>query len=120
MVFFCPVRSDRTGNEWTKPFAARNALFIPAGLPPMSAKGRSAPLGRKIDGGETMAELGVTNLAVTRGLDHGPSVGIGEQRLEHEGVQAMAAATGMIGAEDGRAGKGEVADRVEGLVAHEL
>ena len=40
--------------------------------------------------------------------------------LSTSAVQPMAAATGTEGAEDGRAGKRQVADRVERLVAHEL
>jgi hypothetical protein len=55
-----------------------------------------------------VAELGVTNLAITRGFDHGPSIRIGKQRLEHERVQAMAAATGMEGTENGSAGARQV------------
>jgi hypothetical protein len=37
-----------------------------------------APLGGEIRGRETVAELGMANLAVTRGFDHGPGLGIGE------------------------------------------
>src|SRR5262245_43225480 len=62
----------------------------------------------------------MTNLAVTWGFDHGPSVSVGEHGLEHQRVQSMAAALRAIGAKDRRAGKCEVADRVERLVAHEL
>ena len=40
-----------------------------------------APLGGEIRGRETVAELGMTDLAVTRGLDHGPGVRIREQGL---------------------------------------
>src|SRR4029079_10070422 len=67
-----------------------------------------------------MAELGMTNLAVTRGFDHGPGLGIGEQSLEHQRVQAMATAMGAIGAEDRSACQSEIANRVKRLVAHEF
>src|SRR3954469_17703459 len=62
----------------------------------------------------------MTDLAVTRSLDHGPSIEIGEQGLQHQPVQPMAAAIRAEGAEDGRAGESQIADRVERLVAHEL
>ncbi len=80
----------------------------------------SAPLGGEIRGRKTVAELGMTNLAAARGFDHGPGLGIGEQRLQHEHVEAMATAARAEGAEDGRAGQREVADGIERLVAHEL
>src|SRR5262245_51928453 len=79
-----------------------------------------APLGGEIRCRETVAELGMANLAVTRGFDHGPGLGIGKQRLEHQRVQAMAAAIGAEGAEDGRAGESKIADRIERLVPHEF
>src|SRR5690242_317383 len=119
MVFFCPILSDPPGASGQDPSRRENALHS-CRATAKSAKGRSAPLCREIGCGETVAELGVTNLAITRGFDHGPSVGIGEHGLEHERVQAVAAATRMEGAENGRARKGEVADRIERLVAHEL
>ena len=60
-----------------------------------------------------MAELGMTNLAVARGFDHGPGLGIGEQGLEHQRIEPMAAAMGAVGAEDRSAGQSKVADRIE-------
>src|SRR4029450_13759188 len=46
-----------------------------------------APLGGEIGGRETVAELGMANLAVTRGFDHGPGLGIGEQGLGHQRIE---------------------------------
>src|SRR4029079_10230169 len=62
----------------------------------------------------------MTDLAVTRSIDHGPSIRIGEQGLQHQRAQPMAAAIGAARAEDGRAGKRQIVSRVERLVAHEL
>ena len=59
-----------------------------------SEASRLAPLGSEIRGRKAVAELGMTDLAVTRSLDHGPSIGIGEQGLQHQRVQPMAAAIG--------------------------
>src|SRR4029079_5822662 len=86
----------------------------------MPDKGRLAPLGGEIRGRETMAELGMTNLAITRGFDHGPGFGIGEQGLEHQGIQPMAPTMGAVRAENRGTGKSKVADRVERFVTHEL
>ena len=55
----------------------------------------------------------MADLAVTRGFDHGPSVRVGEQRLEHEGIQPMSAPAGAEGAENRRAGQSEIADRID-------
>ena len=80
-----------------------------------------APLSCEIRCRQAVAELGVTNLTERPGsFDQRPGVGIGKQRLKHEAIQAMAASTGAIGAEDGRTGKREIADRIERFVAHEL
>ena len=40
--------------------------------------------------------------------------------MEHLGVEAMAAAIGAVKPEDRRAGEGEIANRIERLVPHEL
>jgi len=80
-----------------------------------------APFGREIRSRKAVAELGVANLAERpRGFNERPGVGICEQRLEDEAVQTVTAATGPIGPEDGCAGKREIADGIERLVAHEL
>src|SRR5262245_63373094 len=110
MVFFCPVmgRGSLTipvfcgirswpGSE-PRPASSQENRFGLSGLSFLLA-----PLGGEIRCRETVAELGMANLAVTRGFDHGPGFGIGKQRLEHQRVQAMAAAIGAEGAEDGGA-----------------
>src|SRR5581483_12300061 len=118
MVFFCPAARPPSHLRAT-PLAARNARFDLSGYS-KGARRASAPLGREIDRRQTVAELGMTNLAVTRRFDHGPGVGVVEQGLEHKRVQAMAAAARVERTEDGGARKREVADRIERLVAHEL
>src|SRR5262245_55399106 len=127
MVFFCPVmgRGSLTipvfcgirswpGSE-PRPASSQENRFGLSGLSFLLA-----PLGGETRCRETVAELGMANLAVTRGFDHGPGLGIGKQRLEHQRVQAMAAAIGAEGAEDGRAGESKIADRIERLVPHEF
>ena len=80
-----------------------------------------APLGGEIRSSQAVAELGVANLAERpRSFDQRPGLGIGEQRLQHEAVEAVAAAAGPVGAEDRRASKGQVANSIERLVANEL
>src|SRR5262245_61472502 len=126
MVFFCPVmgRGSLTIpvfcgiRSWpgSEPRPARQAKRF--GLSGLSFL--LAPLGGEIRCRETVAELGMANLAVTRGFDPGPGLGIGKQRLEHQRAQAMAAAIGAEGAEDGRAGESKIADRIERLVPHEF
>src|ERR1700736_633603 len=53
-------------------------------------------------------------------LDIAPRLPVREQRLEGEHVEAMAAAIGLVAAENRGAGKADIADRVERLVAHEF
>jgi hypothetical protein len=80
-----------------------------------------APLGGEVDGGEPVAELGMTNFAAgPRSLDQRPSLRIGEHGLEHEAVQPVTATDRTERAKDRRAGKSEIADRIERFVAHEL
>src|SRR5262249_53354634 len=118
MVFFCPFRRVPALPRKTPRGAKRAGPR--AGLPAVSAKVRSAPFGGKIRCRKTVAELGMTNLAITRGFDHGPSVGVGKQGLEHQRIEPVTSPAGAKGPEDRCAGKRKIADRVERLVAHEL
>src|SRR5579863_6772328 len=59
------------------------------------------------------------NLA-RRAVDNLISAAVGEQRREHHRVDLVAGTIGAVGADDRRAGQGEIADGVERLVAHEF
>src|SRR6185436_773966 len=118
MVFFCPLKAEAKAPA-QHASRRKTRKTMPEG-DPIRAMALSAPLGGEIRCRKTVAELGMTNLAITRGFDHGPSVGVRKQRLEHQRVQPVAAALRVIGSQDRRAGKRKVADRVKRLVAHEL
>src|SRR5215470_6416934 len=91
MVFFCPFRRVPRAPRARRPPRRETRRSARAGLPAVSAKVRSAPFGGEIRCRKTVAELGMTNLAITRSFDHGPSVGVGKQGLEHQGVEPVAA-----------------------------
>src|SRR5262245_53514401 len=86
MVFFCPVWA---GGSLTIPvFCGIRSWPGSEPRPARQAKNRFglsglsfllAPLGGEIRCRETVAELGMANLAVTRGFDHGPGLGIGKK-----------------------------------------
>ena len=61
----------------------------------------------------SLADLGVAGLAPRAAFDIGIVGAVGEERLEHGKVQAVAAAIGAVGAKDRMSGEGEIADGVE-------
>ena len=62
----------------------------------------------------------MAGLATHRHFDVAPGLAIGEKRLEGHVVELVPATMGAIATEDRRAGKGQIADGVEGFVADEL
>src|SRR5262249_36297434 len=79
---------------------------------------------RPISGGDNAAHRAVTPFRVRArtthrlALDHPPCTAIGEQRGQDGVVELVTAAYRAIGAKHRQAGKREIADDVEHLVAH--
>src|SRR4051812_23579687 len=65
-------------------------------------------------------DVGMPAGTAGRGRYHLPGGRIGHQRTEHRMIELVATAHGSVGSKQRRASKGEVADRVERLVADEF
>ena len=120
MVFFCPKMLAGThprtalGADATHPTPAKPKMGR------YLKRLRLAPVGGEIRRGKAVAKLGMTDFVVTRGFDHGPSIGIGEKCFDHESIQTMSAPVGTVGAKNRCTSKRQITNRIERFVAHEL